>query len=142
MFKPVYNNINENINWVNLSKNPNAIDLLQQNLNKVDWSMLSCNPNAIPLLEKNLDKVDWRDLSKNSNAIPILEKNLDKVNWSWLSSNPNMVHLFAKLDTVSMREKCKYLLAEELIQYVFHPGRLIRMSEQNKIEFSDYLDLL
>ena len=119
MFKPVYNNINENIDWVNLSKNPNAIDLLQQNLNKVDWFMLSCNPNAIHLLEKNLDKVDW----------------------SFLSCNPNAIHLLCKLDTKTMQENCKYF-AEELIQYVFHPGRLIRMSEQNKIEFSDYLELL
>jgi hypothetical protein len=29
--------------------------------------MLSQNPNAIPILEKNLDKVDWRQLSENPN---------------------------------------------------------------------------
>ena len=64
MFKPVYNNINENINWYELSENPNAIHLLQQNLDKINWIYLSYNPNAIPLLEKNLDKVIWSLLSK------------------------------------------------------------------------------
>jgi uncharacterized protein with WD repeat len=97
MFKPVYNNINENI--------------------------------------------DWTELSSNPNAIPLLEKNLYKVNWINLSANPNAIHLLCKLDTKSMQENCKYF-AEELIEYVFHPGRLIRISEQYKIELSDYLELL
>jgi hypothetical protein len=35
-----------------LSMNPNAIHLLEQNLDKVHWALLSMNPNAIPLLSK------------------------------------------------------------------------------------------
>ena len=38
---------------------------------------LSMNPNAIHILENNLDKVDWRFLSDNPNAIHIIENNLD-----------------------------------------------------------------
>ena len=49
----------DKINSEYLSLNPNAIDLLEQNLDKVDWNYLSRNPNAIPILERNLDKVDW-----------------------------------------------------------------------------------
>ena len=30
-------------------------------LDKLDWECLSRNPNAIHLLEKNLDKVDWEN---------------------------------------------------------------------------------
>ena len=56
----------------------------------VDWFCLSSNPNAIYILEKNLDKVDWFNLSFNLNAIHILEKNLDKVNWILLSRNTNI----------------------------------------------------
>ena len=41
-----------------LSYNPNAIHILEKNLNKVDWEILTRNPNAIHILEKNLDKVD------------------------------------------------------------------------------------
>jgi len=37
------------------------------------WNCLSCNPNAIPILEKNLDKVDWNWLlSSNPNALHLL----------------------------------------------------------------------
>jgi len=43
-------------------------------LDKVDWEgwhYLSRNPNAIPLLEKNLDKTNWEELSKNPNIFTI-----------------------------------------------------------------------
>ena len=49
---------------LDIRKNPNAISLLEKNLDKVDWVRLSANPNAIHILEKNLDKVDWTALSK------------------------------------------------------------------------------
>jgi len=73
-----------------LSHNPNAISILEKNLDKVDWSRLSSNRNAIHLLEKKLDKVDWNNLSFNPNAIHLLEKKLDKVDWYFLSFNPNI----------------------------------------------------
>ena len=59
-------------------------------INKVDWKGLCDNPNAIHLLEKNLDKVKWYFLSSNPNAMPILEKNMDKVHWKMLTENPNI----------------------------------------------------
>ena len=36
-------------------------------IDKLDWKMLSRNPNAIHLLEQNLEKVHWRWLSANPN---------------------------------------------------------------------------
>ena len=39
-------------------------------INKLDWNSLSRNPNAIDLLEANRDKIDWMYLSANCNAIP------------------------------------------------------------------------
>jgi hypothetical protein len=59
-------------------------------IGKVNWQGLSRNPNAIQLLEKNLDKVIRWALSGNPNAIQLLEKNLDKVDWWALSFNPNI----------------------------------------------------
>ena len=50
------------------------------NLDKIDWVCLSKNPNAIHLLEQNPEKINWAYLSINSNAIHLLEKNLDKIN--------------------------------------------------------------
>ncbi len=37
-------------------------------LDKVDWHYLSSNPNAISILEKNLNKVNWNYLSQNPNG--------------------------------------------------------------------------
>jgi len=50
-------------------------------INKINWDYLSHNPNAIHLLEKNLDKINWLQLSRNPNAIMLLEKNIDKIEW-------------------------------------------------------------
>jgi hypothetical protein len=36
-----------------LSKNPNAIELLKKNQDKINWNFLSLNPNAIEILKKN-----------------------------------------------------------------------------------------
>ena len=36
-------------------------------IDKIDWNGLSRNPNAIHLLEANQDKIDWVDLSRNPN---------------------------------------------------------------------------
>src|SRR5438874_1897710 len=71
------NLIDENVDWIRLSQNTNAIHLLEKNLDKINWHALSLNPNAIHLLEKNLDKINWYWLSENPNAIYLLEKNLD-----------------------------------------------------------------
>ena len=39
------------------------------NSRKLNWSLLSGNPNAISILEKNLDKVNLDSLSMNPNPI-------------------------------------------------------------------------
>ena len=54
-------------------------------INKLDWVMLSKNYNAVALLENNLDMVNWRQASSNKNFVHILKDNLDKVNWSVLN---------------------------------------------------------
>ena len=48
-----------------LSKNPKAIHLLEQNMEKIDWFMLSMNPGAIYLLEQNMKKIVSHRLSLN-----------------------------------------------------------------------------
>ena len=52
----MYAIVNENINWINLSANKNAIPILEKHLNKVQWDYLSGNTNAIHLLFKMNDK--------------------------------------------------------------------------------------
>ena len=81
----------DKINWFRLSSNPNAISLLETNIHKINWIRLSSNPNAMALLQQNLGKIDWNNLSRNPNAISLLETNLDKINWQQLSSNPSRI---------------------------------------------------
>jgi hypothetical protein len=90
-----------------------------QSSGSIDWNLLSRNPNAIPILERNLDKVNWDWLSHNPNAIPLLEKNPDKINWSYLAENPGIF----VYDYEAMRETNKSL-KEELMQLVWHPSRV------------------
>jgi hypothetical protein len=40
-------------------------------INKINWIWLSGNPNAIHLLEKNIDKIDWDFLSLNSSIFEL-----------------------------------------------------------------------
>ena len=63
-------------------KNPNAIELLKENQNKIHWCNLSRNPNSIELLKENQDKIDWFYLSMTPNAILLLNKN--KINWLYI----------------------------------------------------------
>ena len=140
MFKPVFI-VDDRVSFGFLSLNPNAIHLLEQNLDEVDWYYLSGNPNAIHILEKNLDKVNWYSLSENPNAIHILEQNLDRVDWDGLSTNPNAIHLLCKLNTEQMRLNCRSF-AEELSKYVFHPVRLSRLSQCYNIDLTEYFELM
>ena len=79
------------INWVNISKNSAAIDLLKDNQDKIDWDNLSFNNSsgAIDLLKMNPDKINWANLSHNTNpsAIDLLKMNPDKINWWGLAEN-------------------------------------------------------
>ncbi len=48
-------------------------------INKIDWVSLSLNPNAIELLKENQDKIDYYYFSKNPNIF-IYDYNLMKEN--------------------------------------------------------------
>ena len=53
--------INRDYLWENiLSSNPNAIQILEENPEKINWKRINYNPNAIELLEKNPEEIDWR----------------------------------------------------------------------------------
>ena len=40
---------------------------------KLDWMMLSYNKNAIQLLEENPEKINWENLSENEITIDFLK---------------------------------------------------------------------
>lgn len=79
-----------------LYQNPNTLHLLSLFLpKKIDWAYLSSNtnPNAIQLLRENIDKIDWKLLSENESAIDILTEHQDKIVWSKLARNSNAYEL-------------------------------------------------
>ena len=93
LFQPKYIITRSEMLWWDLSQHPNAICLLEDNLDKVCWDGLSLNPNAIHILKRNLHNVNWELLSANPNAIPILEKHPHKIDWYNLSSNSSAIPL-------------------------------------------------
>ena len=100
----------ERIDWESLSGNPETVELLEENRDKIVWQNLSnnSNPKAIQLLKERVEyekrlkrryrlklsnKINWTLLSSNPNAIEILAANKKKINWSSLSRNPNAMNL-------------------------------------------------
>jgi len=90
-------------------------------IDKLDSYSLSKNPNAIPILEKNLKKINWIALSSNPNAISILEKNQDKINWYLLSSSASIFEL--EIQYNKLKERCE-TYKEEFIEKAMHLDRI------------------
>jgi len=96
-------------------------------------------PECNTTIENNLDKINWSCICLNPNAIDIIKDNLDKVNWYYLAQNPNANHLLFQYDYKAMKENNRGFF-EELVKYVFHPVRLINMSELYSMDLYDYTD--
>ncbi len=83
------------------------LEYFKDKFNKIVWKSLSKNPNAIHILEKNIDKINWCYLASNPNAIPILENNLDKIDEDVLSNlltNPNLILILDKLNRIKIQK--------------------------------------
>ena len=64
-------------------------------IEKIDCDALSLNPNAIELLKVNKDKINWCLLAVNENAIEIFEENKDIIYcnfWLYLSKIQMQFH--------------------------------------------------
>ncbi len=103
-------NIN-NLNWSMLSLNPNAIYLLEENIDNMNRYLIKSNPyieclknnkrhNRINLIKNHeaikllkMKRINWFYTSANSNDIKLLRENLNKIDWVMLSSNPNAIEL-------------------------------------------------
>ena len=101
----------EKINFKNLSKNKNAISILEKNKDKINWSFLSMNPEAIHMFTeinnifsseiyfeiiKNMGFIDWFRFCDNPNCVNWIEILLEKnyfgymnSEWCFLSRNTN-----------------------------------------------------
>jgi hypothetical protein len=96
------------LNWVGLSANPCAIDLLKINTHKIDWRQLAINPNpeAAELLNfsQNSNRVVWRGaLTENPNF------NTELPDLSGVSGTQNDIDWF-KLSRLANNEEHMELL--------------------------------
>ena len=81
--------INE-LNWSDLSKNPNAIDMLEENQTSIDWINLAENPNAFHILEKNAHKLPMLNYPYSDNVSDIFDGfHCIQYYFDSLVSNPN-----------------------------------------------------
>jgi hypothetical protein len=102
---PSFRNAMKQMFFVHLSKNPNAMHIIERYLKEpfgeenkfIGYETfkiyMSQNRNAVPLLEKYPQLIDWYHLSTNPSAIHLLEANPDKINWQMLSQNSAAMHL-------------------------------------------------
>ena len=88
---------------------------------KLDFMLLSKNPNAIDYFRANPDKINWNLLSLNPNAMEILETNPTKINWTNLSFNNGIFELDYKKMKSNNQE-----MEEELIKEVMKPSRVFK----------------
>jgi len=160
---PLFEKYPGNIHWNNAYRNPALVPLFEKNLHHVIWNYLCIYINdmsflekhidklnaecwselskravAVPLLEKYPEHIDWVRLSRNAGAIHLLEQYPEKIDWGFLSANRNGSHLLFRLDHARMREK-NDTFKEELLEYVFEPCRLIRLSSHFGIDFRNYI---
>jgi hypothetical protein len=99
------------------------------------------NPSALPLLEKCPDQIYWKIASSNPGLIPLLEKNMDKIDWKEICMNENAMHLICKIDYEKTKRK-QEAFRTELIERIFDPDRISRISKRYDLLFQDYLILI
>ena len=130
--------------WRELSKNPAAMDLLEQWPDKIVWAEICQNPSprAFALLAKNPDKICPRNMCCNPSiqAVPILAEWLNthppKMEWTNLCRYHahHFPELFATLDYRS-----EPAFREELAQTALNPNYLSNLAIKYGIPFKDIL---
>jgi hypothetical protein len=143
---PVLKKYPHKIHWPCLCQNrsPEAIALLQENVDKINWRRLADNPSAIPILEKHLDMLFLDDVSfhylcinTNPDVIPLIEKILEqapeKIDWEYLARNPNAMPIIKKnLDKIFGNDR----VFHNFLRDNTHP-EAIRIIEQNLDKFDE-----
>jgi hypothetical protein len=100
------NPYNPEIDWYALSSNPDAIDILDANRDKIEWGDFSgnTNPKTIQIIKENQIDIEtrgymrdaniyWHTMSRNTSTEAIdfltLPENYNKIDWSIFSANTN-----------------------------------------------------
>lgn len=126
------------LDWIKLSANPSAMDILVNNPDEISWMHLSLNPSAIELLSNNRHRIDWIFLAKNRNAIDLLTEYLEspestnmKTNMKFmtnLSQNPNALPLLIRYPGLRCLEGLNMNPNQEIMEMSerYHDGWLFQ----------------
>jgi len=144
-------NLDKNISWFILSKNPNdiAVDIIlrPENINKIDYEFLSLNSNdkVFDLIKNNLDKIDFDFLITNPNPkiIEIFKTNENKISGYHLLMNTNkyIKNYFFKNFKNFKKDIDRYSLINSIIietddtDYIYHNWLNLYNSNMYKIDF-------
>jgi len=66
--------------WEYMSSNPQAVDILLANLDKVSWNlaMMNTHPRMVAFIKTNPHLISWSFLACNQNAIDLIEKYVEE----------------------------------------------------------------
>jgi len=75
----IYERIQNNVHmggkyWKDICMQPYLMDIIEENMDNINWVSLSINYNAIHILEKNMDKINIENLCHNKNGFDLLLK--------------------------------------------------------------------
>jgi hypothetical protein len=128
MMKHVYW-VNElhTLNWYNLSRQPDAIPLLERNLDRVRWDQSHASPKMLPFLRKHPEHIEWYILSCFPHSMKFVEESVKKnlgilphLNWRHLSSRPEAISIleqhpeYIEWGTLAKNEAAIHLIEEHI----------------------------
>jgi len=157
----IKDSINKNIiDWQWFSRQPQYINIIEQNPRNLNWENLLLNPNAIHIIQKNFKKLENNDLYNlacNPNAIDIIKEYLyshfkdlddDESFWEQLSSNPNACSILLdhveniNWESLATNPNIKYIFTNLMIQKnKLTQNYLNTLNDENIIDIS-YFDNL
>ncbi len=153
LLKLLDENPNE-INWINISKNINANNIIDKNIEKTDFSVLCSNENKIDYILEHFEEYDrkykernddgesqlwihYMKISKNPLALEYLRNHPDKISYHGLYANPNIFEYDYEIITNKIS-----IYKEELLKRVLEPNRLMKICNRYGIDFCDYMKKL
>ena len=88
----------ENIDKFNVTyfmSNPLSVEYFEDHSYLINWMEFSKNTNAVPLFHARADYVDWDNVSANTGdkIERLARNNINYINWSFASKNPALIKL-------------------------------------------------
>ncbi len=151
----LYENPNE-INWINISKNINAINIIDKYIEKIWFSLLCSHENKIDYILEHFEKYDKKEIDKNNDflrwnecyllshriglsenplALEYLKNNPDKISYLGLYANPNIFEYDYEMITNKIS-----IYKEELLRKVLEPNRLMKICNRYGIDFCNFVN--